>query len=239
MTAPLYQRLLLKLSGEALQGAQGSGIDPTILQRVAQEVAAVAKKGVQVGIVIGGGNYCRGATLETVGVHRVTGDRMGMLATVINSIALADALNNAGASARVLSAVAIPKVCEDFSREAALRALDGGEVVVFAAGTGNPFFTTDTAACLRGIEIGADVVCKATMVDGVYDADPKKNPNAKRFEELTLDEVLERKLGVMDLTAILLCREHQMPLRVFDMTTPGNLTRIVEDLDTGTRVNPA
>lgn len=236
---PIYRRVLLKLSGEALMGEGCQGIDPDILTQMVEEVSAVVALGVQVGVVIGGGNYCRGASLEEVGVGRVTGDQMGMLATVMNAIAMRDALSQRGIAARAMSAFKISKVCDEYNTRDAIAALESGEVVLFAAGTGNPFFTTDTAACLRGIEIEADVVMKATKVDGVYNADPVKDPSAKLIPQISYDEVLERQLGVMDLTAIVLCRAHNMPLRVFNMVRPGGLRGACVNQDEGTLVVPA
>ena len=236
---PIYNRILLKLSGEALMGEWGQGIDPAILSQMVEEISAIVARGVQVAIVIGGGNYCRGASLQEVGVGRVTGDQMGMLATVMNAIAMRDALMQQGIKARAMSAFKISKVCDEYTTRDAIEALEQGEVVLFAAGTGNPFFTTDTAACLRGIEVEADVVMKATKVDGIYTADPEKEASATKIEQITYDEVLEKQLGVMDLTAIVLCREHNMPLRVFDMTRPGGLQGAVMSESGGTSVVPA
>lgn len=236
---PIYRRVLLKLSGEALMGEGCQGIDPTILAQMVEEVSAIAAQGVQVAIVIGGGNYCRGASLQEVGVGRVTGDQMGMLATVMNAIAMRDALMQQGIKARAMSAFKISKVCDEYTTRDAIAALEQGEVVLFAAGTGNPFFTTDTAACLRGIEVEADVVMKATKVDGIYTADPMKDSSATKIDEVTYDEVLEKELGVMDLTAIVLCKGHNMPLRVFDMTRSGGLRSAVMSEADGSRVVPA
>lgn len=236
---PIYRRVLLKLSGEALMGEGCQGIDPHILAQMVEEISAITALGVQVAIVIGGGNYCRGASLAEVGVDRVTGDQMGMLATVMNAIAMRDALSQAGVAARTMSAFKISKVCDEYNTRDAISALESGEVVLFAAGTGNPFFTTDTAACLRGIEVGADVVMKATKVDGVYTADPVRDPDATLIHRISYDEVLERKLGVMDLTAIVLCREHEMPLRVFNMMRPGGLRGALLSEDEGTLVTPS
>jgi uridylate kinase len=230
-----YRRILLKLSGEALAG-DGSGIDPAVLNRFAGEIHALAQAGVQVGLVIGGGNIFRGAGLAAAGMDRVTGDYMGMLATVMNALAMQDALRRLGSGARVMSALPIAAACESFSRERALRHLEKGRVVVFAAGTGNPFFTTDSAASLRAIEIGAEVMFKATNVDGVYSADPKKDPSATRFERLSYDEALRRQLMVMDHTAIILCRDNNMPLMVFDIHRPGNLMRAVRGEAVGSLV---
>lgn len=235
--APVYRRILLKLSGEALMGEAPYGIDSAIIRRLAREVHEVVQAGAQVGIVIGGGNIFRGAGLASGGIDRVTGDQMGMLATVINALALQDALEQAGASARVMSALRINEVCEDYIRRRAVRHLEKGRVVVCAAGTGNPFFTTDTAASLRAIEMGADLMLKATKVDGVYSADPLRDPSAERYQSLTYAEAIERQLGVMDTTALVLCRDHDLPLRVFDMKQPDALRRIVyEDAAIGTRV---
>jgi len=233
---PLYKRVLLKLSGEALMGEGCQGIDPNILSQMVNEIIAISDLGVQVGIVIGGGNYCRGASLEKVGVGRVTGDQMGMLATVMNAIAMRDALTQVGTKATVMSAFKISKVCDEYSTRHAITRLEEGEVVLFSAGTGNPFFTTDTAACLRGIEIGADVVMKATKVDGVYSADPEKDSSATMIKKISYDEVLEKSLGVMDLTAIVLCRDQNMPLRVFNMVKEGGLRGAVLSEDEGTLV---
>jgi uridylate kinase len=235
-TGTAARRVLLKLSGEALMGGADHGIDPAVLGRVADEVAELAAGGVQVGLVIGGGNIFRGAALAAAGMDRVTGDHMGMLATVINALAMRDALSSRGLEAGVMSAVPMSPFSEGFDRLRAIRRLERGGVVIFAAGTGNPFFTTDSAACLRGIEIRADLVLKATKVDGVYTADPVRDPSARRYTRLTFDEVLARELGVMDLTAILLCRDHGMPIRVFNMNKPGALQRAVAGEDEGTLV---
>jgi uridylate kinase len=231
-----YRRILLKLSGEALVGEGSHGIDPELIARIASEIHAVAAVGVETGLVIGAGNILRGAGLAENGVDRVTGDHMGMLATVINSLAMQDALEKAGTVCRVMSALPISQVCEDYSRARAVSHLEKGRVVVFAAGTGNPLFTTDSAASLRAIEVGADIMLKATKVDGVYTADPLKNSNATRFDRLTFDEALERKLGVMDATAMVLCGEHNMPVRVFNIFEAGNLGRIVAGEKVGTLV---
>jgi uridylate kinase len=231
-----YKRILLKLSGEELMGSEGFGIDPKVLDRMALEIGQLVGIGVQVGLVIGGGNLFRGAALHASGMERVTGDHMGMLATVMNALAMRDALDRTNISARVMSAIPMSGVVEHYDRRNAIRALSHGEVVIFAAGTGNPFFTTDSAACLRGIEIGAEIVLKATKVDGVYSADPMVDPSATLFSRLTYDEALEKKLGVMDLTAICLCRESHMPLRVFRMSKPGALLNIVVGGDEGTLI---
>ena len=231
-----YRRVLLKLSGEALMGELDFGIDSTILTRVAGEIREVTRMGVQVGIVIGGGNIFRGAGLVASGIDRVAGDHMGMLATVMNSLAMQDAISKQGVECRVMSAVNIDRMCENYDKQQALRHLDAGRVVIFAAGTGNPYFTTDTAGCLRAIEIEADSVFKATKVNGVYDDDPMKNPQAKRYESLTYDEVLERNLGVMDATAVVLCRDNSMPLRVFNLNDIGALPACMTDSSIGTSV---
>jgi uridylate kinase len=231
-----YRRILVKLSGEALMGDADYGIDPTFLRRLAAEIRAVRELGVEVAIVIGGGNLFRGAGLARAGMDRVTADHMGMLATVMNSLALQDALESVGAFARVMSAIRINEVCEDYIRRRAIRHLEKGRVTIFAAGTGNPFFTTDTAASLRAIEIEAQLLLKATKVNGVFDSDPVTNPGAQRFERLSYDEVLERRLNVMDATAVVMCRDHQLPLRVFDLNQPGALVSAARGEDIGTLV---
>ena len=230
-----FKRILLKLSGEAL-GKDGVGIDPRILDRMALEIGQLIGIGVQVGLVVGGGNLFRGAALQAAGLDRVTGDHMGMLATVMNGLAMRDALERSNIASRVMSAIPMSGVVEDYDRRKAVRALERGEVVIFAAGTGNPFFTTDSAACLRGIEINAELVLKATKVDGIYNDDPMRNPDAVKYEHLTYDEVLDQKLGVMDLTAICLCRDHNMPIRVFAMEKVGALLNIVVGGKEGTLV---
>lgn len=232
-----YKRILLKLSGEALMGEEDYGIDPKVIGRLADEVIEVRNAGVEIGLVIGGGNIFRGAGLASSGMDRVTGDHMGMLATVMNALAMQDAIEKRGGFARVMSAIPIHDVCEDFIRRRAVRHIEKGRIVLFAAGIGNPFFTTDSAAALRAIELGADLLLKATKVDGIYNADPAKDANATRYEHLTYDEVIERKLAVMDTTAIALCRDQRMPLRIYDMTCPGNLLRIVRGESIGTLVN--
>lgn len=240
MTAqkPVLKRILLKLSGEALLGREPYGIDPDVTKRLAEEIREVGGLGVEVAIVVGGGNIFRGAGLAGGGMDRVTGDHMGMLATVINALALQDALERAGVFARVMSAIRINQVCEDYIRRRAIRHLEKGRVVIFASGTGNPFFTTDSAASLRAIEIGAELMLKATKVDGVYDADPVTHAHAKRFEHLTYDEVLDRRLHVMDQTAVVMCRDYSIPLRVFDVNRPGGLMRIIKGAnDVGTLVD--
>jgi uridylate kinase len=231
-----YKRILLKLSGEALMGSLGFGIDPKVLDRMALEVGQLVGIGVQVGLVVGGGNLFRGAALQTAGLDRVTGDHMGMLATVMNALALRDALERSNIKSSVMSAIPMSGVVDHYDRRKAIRALSRGEVVIFAAGTGNPFFTTDSAACLRGIEMDADLVLKATKVDGVYSADPMLDPSAVKYDYLSYDEVLDKKLEVMDLTAICLCRDHNMPLRVFAMEQQGALLKIVVGGEEGTLV---
>jgi uridylate kinase len=233
---PRYKRVLLKLSGEALMGEHDFGIDPKVLDRMALEIGALVGIGVQVGLVIGGGNLFRGAALSAAGLDRVTGDHMGMLATVMNGLAMRDALERSNIRTRVMSAIPMSGIVEHYDRRRAVRDLKEGDVVIFSAGTGNPFFTTDSAACLRGIEIEADAVLKATKVDGVYSADPNLDPTAVKYDHLTYDEVLEKKLGVMDLTAIVLAQDHGMPLRVFNMNQPGVLTRIVTGEREGTLI---
>ncbi|SFN25894.1 MULTISPECIES: UMP kinase [Marinobacter] len=233
---PRYKRVLLKLSGEALMGDHDFGIDPKVLDRMALEIGALIGIGVQVGLVIGGGNLFRGAALNAAGLDRVTGDHMGMLATVMNGLAMRDALERSNIRTRVMSAIPMSGIVEHYDRRRAVRDLKEGDVVIFSAGTGNPFFTTDSAACLRGIEIEADAVLKATKVDGVYSADPNLDPTAVKYDHLTYDEVLDKKLGVMDLTAIVLARDHGIPLRVFNMNRPGVLTRIVTGEKEGTLI---
>ena len=236
--APIkYRRILLKLSGEALMGNVDYGIDPEVIKALAAEIVAVQRAGAEIGLVIGGGNIFRGAGLAAAGMDRVTGDHMGMLATVINALAMADALEKQGGFARVMSAIKINEVCEDYIRRRAIRHMEKGRIALFAAGTGNPFFTTDSAAALRASEIGADLLLKATKVDGIYDADPKKNPAAKRFTRLTYDDVISRNLQVMDTAAFALCRDNQVPLRIYDMMQPGALMRIVQGEDLGTLVS--
>jgi uridylate kinase len=233
------RRVLLKLSGEALSpGAEagGFGIDPDILEQMATEIGGLMAAGGQLAVVLGGGNLFRGAALQAAGMDRVTGDHMGMLATIMNGLAFRDLLDRRGIDAVLFSALPIPGIARGFARDDAVDALESGRVVIFTAGTGNPFFTTDTAACLRAIEVEADAVLKATKVDGVYTADPLKDPAATRFESLTYDETLNLQLGVMDLTAICLCRDHDMPVVVFDMRTKGALTAIINGDKVGTRI---
>jgi uridylate kinase len=232
-----YKRILLKLSGEALMGSADYGIDPKMLHRLAREIIEVQHAGVQIGVVIGGGNIFRGAGLAAAGMDRVTADHMGMLATVMNALAMQDAIEKAGGYARTMSAIKINEVCEDFIRRRAIRHLEKGRVGIFAAGTGNPFFTTDSAAALRAIEIGADLLLKATKVDGVYSADPRQDASAKRYERLTYDEVIQRNLQVMDTSAIALCRDHRIPLRIYDMSREGDLMRIMRGEAIGTLVS--
>lgn len=235
---PVYRRILLKLSGEALMGDAEYGISPPVISRLAGEIKSLIDAGIQVAVVMGGGNIFRGAGLADGGMDRVTGDQMGMLATVINSLALQDAVENIGLTARVMSAIRINQVCEDYIRRRAIRHLEKGRVVVFAAGTGNPFFTTDSAASLRAIEINADLLLKATKVDAIYSADPVTTPDAERYTHLSYDQVIDQRLGVMDTTAIVLCRDNDLPLRVFDINSPGAIERIVYgDTDVGTLVD--
>ena len=231
-----YKRILLKLSGEALAGSESFGIDPRVLDSMALAIGQLVGIGVQVGLVVGGGNLFRGAALQQAGLDRVTGDHMGMLATVMNALAMRDALERSNISTQAMSAIPMTGVVDHYDRRKAIRALTNGDVVIFSAGTGNPFFTTDSAACLRGIETGAEIVLKATKVDGVYSADPMKEPDAVKYERLSYDEVLDKKLEVMDLTAICLCRDHKMPVRVFEMEKPGALLNIVRGGNEGTLI---
>ena len=231
-----YRRVLLKLSGEALMGNLDYGIEPRVIQRIAAEIAVAAKQGVEIAIVIGGGNIFRGAGLARAGMDRVTGDYMGMLATVMNALAIQDALESQDVYARVMSALQVHEVCEDYIRRRAVRHLEKGRVVILAVGTGNPFFTTDTAASLRAIEIGADVLLKATKVDGVYDSDPVSNPDAKRYETVSFDQLLADKLLVMDATAVVMCRDNDLPQRVFDLTRANALVQAMAGDNVGTLV---
>ena len=233
---PQYRRVLLKLSGEALMGDLDYGIEPKVIQRIAAEIAAAKKRGIEIAIVIGGGNIFRGAGLARAGMDRVTGDYMGMLATVMNALAIQDALESLDVHARVMSALQIHEVCEDYIRRRAVRHLEKGRVVILAAGTGNPFFTTDTAASLRAIEIGADIMLKATKVDGVYDSDPVSNPDARKFETASFDQLLADKLLVMDATAAVMCRDNNLPLRVFDLTRANALVQAMTGDKVGTLV---
>lgn len=236
MTAPAYKRILLKLSGEALMGEDSYGINRPTIERIVAEVAEVVHMGVQVGVVIGGGNIFRGVAPGAAGMDRATADYMGMLATVMNALALQDAMRRIGVASRVQTALAIEAVAEPYIRGKAIRYLEEGKVVIFGAGTGNPFFTTDTAAALRGMEVGAEIVLKATKVDGVYTDDPKTNPDAMRYQQLSFDEAIARNLKVMDATALALCRDQSMPLAVFSIFKPGALKRVVMGEDEGTRV---
>jgi uridylate kinase len=234
---PAYQRILLKLSGEALLGKLSFGIDSSVLSQLAGEIAQLVKLNIQVGIVLGGGNLFRGAKLANTGLDRITGDQMGMLATVMNALALRDELESAAVPTRILSAIHITGIVDLYKRDKAIRHLHRKRVVIFAGGTGNPLFTTDSAASLRGIEIGADILLKATQVDGIYSADPASNPTATLYQHLTYQEALERELGVMDLTAFSQCRDHQLPIRVFNINKPGILLRIATGADEGTLVS--
>ena len=236
MSELAYKRILLKLSGEALMGDEDYGIDPKVIHRLAAEVMEAQQAGVEIALVVGGGNIFRGAGLAAGGMDRVTGDHMGMLATVINALAMQDALEKLGGKARVMSAIKINDVCEDYIRRRAIRHLEKGRLVIFAAGTGNPFFTTDSGAALRAIEIGADLLLKATKVDGVYDKDPKKHADAVRYEKLSYDQVINNGLEVMDTAAFALARDSDLPLRVFDMSQPGELLRILNGEPIGTLV---
>lgn len=231
-----YKRILLKLSGEALIGDQHFGIDPKVLDRMALEIGQLVGIGVQVGLVLGGGNLFRGAALSEAGMDRVTGDHMGMLATVMNGLAMRDALERSNISSRIMSAIPMSGIVDHYDRRQATRYLENGDVVIFSAGTGNPFFTTDSAACLRGIEVEAELVLKATKVDGVYTDDPVKNPDATKYDVLSFDDVLSQQLGVMDLTAICLCKDHDLPVRVFQMDKPGALLSIVVGGNEGTLI---
>ena len=233
---PAHKRILLKLSGEALMGDMDYGIDPKMSRRLAAEIVELNRAGVELAVVVGGGNIFRGAGLAEAGMDRVTGDHMGMLATVINALALQDAIESLGAYCRVMSALPIDQVCEDFIRRRAVRHLEKGRIVVFGAGTGNPYFTTDSAASLRASEINADLMLKATKVDGVYDSDPEKNPEAVRYERVTYDEALIKKLGVMDATAIVMCRDNNIPLRIFNIYNEGDLVKVALGDDIGTLV---
>jgi len=234
---PAFDRILLKLSGEALMGGLDYGIDPTNILRIASEVKAVSDKGVEVALVIGGGNIFRGAGLAEAGMDRVTGDHMGMLATVINCLSMQDALETQGAYCRVMSALKINDVCEDYIRRRAVRHLEKGRIVLFAAGTGNPFFTTDSAASLRAVEIGADIMIKGTKVDGIFDKDPMKHDDAVKYDEVSFDEAINKRLGVMDQTAIVMCRDNNLPVKVFNMNSDGDLMRLVMGENVGTTVS--
>ena len=233
---PCYKRILLKLSGEALAGQQGYGIDPDIIRGIAREIREVVELGLEIAIVIGGGNIFRGVAASSMGMDRASADYMGMLATVMNSLALLDALEKVGVSTRVQSAIEMQEIAEPYIRRRAVRHLEKGRVVIFGAGTGNPFFTTDTAASLRAVEIGAEIILKATKVDGVYNADPKKDKNAVKYDQLTYLDVLKQGLEVMDSTAISLCMDNNMPIIVFDLTGTGNIKRVVCGEQIGTIV---
>ena len=237
MTQPAYKRVLLKLSGEALMGDDSYGINRTTIERMVADVAEISKMGVELAIVIGGGNIFRGVAPGAQGMDRATADYMGMLATVMNALALGDAMRQAGIVARVMSAIAIEQIVEPYVRPKALQYLEEGKVVIFAAGTGNPFFTTDTAAALRGSEIGAEIVLKATKVDGVYTADPKKDPTATRYSTISFDEAISRHLQVMDATAFALCRDQKLPIKVFSIVKPGALKNLILGGDEGTLVH--
>lgn len=237
MSKPIYKRILLKLSGEALQGSEGFGIDPSILDRMALEIKELLAEGVEVGVVLGGGNLFRGAKLAKAGMNRVVGDHMGMLATVMNGLAMRDALHRAEVNAKLMSAFQLNGICDTYNWSEAIKMLRERRVVIFSAGTGSPFFTTDSAACLRGIEIEADVVLKATKVDGVYDKDPAKYTDAKLFNKLTYAEVIDQELQVMDLAAFTLARDHGMPIRVFNMGKPGALRNVVFGTEEGTTIS--
>ena len=236
---PVYRRVLLKLSGEALMGNEGFGIDPKVLDRMALEIKELVEQGIQVGLVIGGGNLFRGKGLAEAGMNRVVGDHMGMLATVMNGLAMRDALHRAYVNARLMSAIELNGVCDGYNWADAIGQLQDGKVVIFSAGTGNPFFTTDSAACLRGIEIEADIVLKATKVDGVYSDDPVTNPDATLYSTLSYQDVLEKELKVMDLAAFTLARDHNMKIKVFNMNKPGALKRVVDGEDEGTLISIA
>jgi uridylate kinase len=238
MNQPSYKRILLKLSGEALMGKQGFGVDPEVARRIAEEVSEIRGMGVEVAIVVGGGNFIRGVAASAMGVDRVVADNMGMLATVINALALQDALEKTGSITRVVTAIEMREIAEPFIRRRSIRHLEKGRVVVFAGGTGNPYFSTDTAAALRAMEIKAEVLLKATKVDGVYDADPKKVPDAKMISEIRYLDVLSRGLAVMDTTAISLCMDNRMPIIVFNLNAPGNLKRVLLGEKVGSLVAP-
>ncbi len=238
MSDPEYQRVLIKLSGEALQGEQGHGISPESLEGFAREIAEIQQTGVEVAIVIGGGNIFRGVAGSTAGMDRASADYMGMLATVINGLALQDAIEQCGVPTRVQTALEIKEVAEPYIRRRATRHLEKGRVVIFGAGTGNPYFTTDTAAALRAMECHAEVILKATNVDGVYDADPEEDPSARRFDRLTYIDVLSENLRVMDSTAVSLCMDNDLPIIVFDLNRPGNMRRVVCGSDIGTWIGP-
>ena len=232
----VYRRVLLKLSGEALLGNAKFGIEPQAISGIVPDIVEIVRLGVQLGLVIGGGNIFRGVSLQASGINRVSADHIGMLATVINGLALQDVLQKAGVETRVMSAISIAAICENYTQQCAISHLEKGRVLIFVAGMGNPFFTTDSAASLRAVEIGADLMIKATKVDGVYASDPVHNPNAKRFSRLSYDELVEQRLGVMDTTAVVLCRDNNMPLRVLDMGKAGALIRAIAGFDEGTLI---
>lgn len=234
----MYKRILLKLSGESLMGEQGYGIDATRLAAYARQIHAIAQQGVEIGIVIGGGNIFRGLSGAQKGFDRVKGDQMGMLATIINSLALSSALESLGQKVRVLTSVRMEPIGDFYNKAKALRLFEKGNVVIIAGGTGNPYFTTDTASALRAIEIEADIMFKGTRVDGIYTADPEKDPTARKYDEITYDQILQQNLRVMDLTAITMCKENQMPIYVFDMDTEGNLQKVINGEAIGTLVKP-
>lgn len=236
MTKPKYKRVLLKLSGEALMGDQQFGIDSNVLRQYSLEIKSIHELGIQVGIVIGGGNIYRGVSNSSDNIDKVTGDHMGMLATLINALALQSALEHQGLITRLISAIRMEVIAEPFIRRRAVRHLEKERIVLFGAGTGNPYFTTDTAAALRAVEIEADVIIKGTRVDGVYDSDPEKNPNAAKFHQISYMDVLKKNLNVMDMTAITLCRENKLPILVFNMNTSGNLKRLMMGEEIGTKV---
>lgn len=236
MTKLICQRILLKLSGEALMSEKGGSIDADIVKRLAYEIHELCSAGVQVGLVVGGGNILRGAQKASEGLDRVTGDQMGMLATVINALAMQDALEYLGLQVRVMSALKINQVCEDYIRRRAVRHLEKGRVVIFAAGTGNPFFTTDSAASLRAIEINAELMIKATKVRGVYSADPEKDPDAQFYPKLTYDQALDQRLNVMDATALVLCRDNHLPMRVMNVFEKGAIMRLMQGEDIGSLI---
>jgi uridylate kinase len=236
MSKPAYKRILLKLSGEALQGDSGYGISPEVLSQIASELVEVSRLGVDLAIVVGGGNIFRGVSGSAAGMDRATADYMGMLATVMNAVALQDALEKSGLPTRVQSAISMSELCEPYIRRRAIRHMEKGRVIIFAAGTGNPYFTTDTAAALRAMEVNAQVLLKATKVDGIYDKDPAKHTDAKRYERVTYTECLHQDLKVMDMTAFALCRDNKLPIVVFDLHQPGNIQRVVCGENVGTRV---
>ena len=238
MSQPVYRRILLKLSGEALMGKQGFGVDPEVASRIAEEVTEIRQMGVQVAVVVGGGNFIRGVAASAMGIDRVVADNMGMLATIINGLALQDALEKKGSHTRVATAIEMRQIAEPFIRRRAIRHLEKDRVVIFAAGTGNPYFSTDTAAALRAMEIKAEVILKATKVDGVYDADPKIFPEAKKFAEISYLDLLSRGLAVMDTTAISMCMDNRLPIIVFNLNVPENLKRVLLGEKVGSLVAP-